>query len=123
MGICWRTPRDLRLLNRKISRSVDSLGSLDVVLIMSTSRKVETTLHLVMVRNAGQVSWSTPMEWRLAYGKPTTDCLKAYVQKFEASCAEDGCNSHFGPTIVTRGEIRRNGKIVVEYNSTIAPLA
>lgn len=66
----------------------------------------------------------TPSEWRSrkqgqipSYGKPTAENLKAYVEHFEASTKEGGCNAHLGLTVVFSAFIKdqRTGAVLATY--------
>jgi hypothetical protein len=67
---------------------------------------------------------TTAMEWRTrargqapAYGRPTAENLKAYVEHFEASTKEGECNSHLGVTVVFSAFIKdqRTGETLATY--------
>jgi hypothetical protein len=57
----------------------------------------------------------TPMEWKKAFGRPTTENIGKWVAGFEQSCI-DGCNKHLGIDPVVSAVIRYNpGDVVADW--------
>ena len=82
---------------------------------MGKSRTFKYVLTIETVTSRNGQSFSTPMEWKREYGKPTTQNLDKWVTDFEQSCLT-GANKHLGLDPIVSATIRENsGPTVADW--------
>ena len=85
-----------------MARGVDSLAIFAIILLTPTENTVQTKYRLEykeVVLASGRRE-SHEMSW--PNDRPTTEkALQGWIQMYEVSTVEGGCNSHIGPRSVT----------------------
>lgn len=70
-------------------------------------KSITPTYRIEMKVSRGVV---TPAAWPTKHlGRPTEDTLRQYVQVWEDSTKDGGCNSHLGFTFIREAKVYRQG--------------